>query len=96
MSQTEINREPIAVVYGYHQTRIFPEVKPENIIPFRLIHLLKDRKPSVIYRTGLGKSALAWRMLAELESMAQEDGTEIIHERQLRDALNEALNERAN
>lgn len=77
--------EPIAVVYGYHQTRMFPEVKPENVIPFRLIHLLNGRRPSVIYRTGLGKSAAAWRMLAELEWLAWQSDAEIIHERQLRD-----------
>lgn len=78
--------EPIAVVYGYHQARQFAGlVKPENVIPFRLIHLLKGRRPSAIYRTGLGKSALAWRMLAELERLAWETGAEIIHERQLRE-----------
>ncbi|MFH8414398.1 hypothetical protein [Streptomyces collinus] len=79
-----MKREPIAVVYGYHQKRLFPDVKPENVIPFRLIHLLKGRRPSVIYRTSLGKSALAWRMLAELELLAWLTGAEIIHERQLR------------
>lgn len=80
------NTEPIAVVYGFHQTRMFTGlVKPENVIPFRLIHLLKGRKPSVIYRTGLGKSAPAWRMLAELEGLAWETGAPIIHERQLRE-----------
>ncbi|WJN62833.1 hypothetical protein [Streptomyces phage phiScoe2] len=79
---TTKNTDPIAVVYGYHQARLFPEVKPENVIPFRLIHLLKDRDPSVIYRTGLGVSQYAWRMLEKLESFAQE-GTEIIHLRQL-------------
>jgi hypothetical protein len=76
------NTDPIAVVYGYHQAKLFPEVKPENVIPFRLIHLLKDRSPSVIYRTGLGKSQYAWRMLEKLEEFAQE-GVEIIHLRQL-------------
>ncbi|AVE00436.1 hypothetical protein SEA_MANEEKUL_53 [Streptomyces phage Maneekul] len=80
------NTEPVAIVYGYHQARLFPEVKPENIIPFRLIHLLKDRAPSVIYRTGFGKSALAWRMLARLEEFAWQ-GTPIIHERQLREEV---------
>ncbi|WMI34778.1 hypothetical protein SEA_MARAV_56 [Streptomyces phage Marav] len=79
------NTEPIAIVYGYHQKRLFPEVKPENVIPFRLIHLLKGRRPAAIYRTGLGKSALAWRMLAELEGLAWETGAPIIHERQLRE-----------
>jgi hypothetical protein len=78
--------EPIAIVYAYHQARQFAGlVKPENIIPFRLVHLLKGRRPSVIYRTGLGKSPLAWRMLAELEHLAWTTGAEIIHERQLRD-----------
>ncbi|MGW8953460.1 hypothetical protein [Streptomyces sp. NPDC055709] len=77
-------QEPIAVVYGYHQARMFPEVRPENIIPFRLIHLLKGRRPSLIYRTGLGKSPAAWRMLAELEHLAWTTGAEIIHERLLR------------
>lgn len=77
-------QEPIAIVYGYHQARMFPEVKPENVIPFRLIHLLKGRRPSAIYRTGLGKSAAAWRMLAELEHLAWTTGAPIIHERQLR------------
>jgi hypothetical protein len=61
---------------------MFPEVKPENIIPFRLIHLLKDRKPARIFRTGLGVSAAAWKMLEAIELMAQE-GTEVIHLRQL-------------
>ncbi|QMP84519.1 hypothetical protein HUN43_00053 [Streptomyces phage Endor1] len=79
---TTKNTDPIAVVYGYHQAKLFPEVKPENVIPFRLIHLLKDRDPSVIYRTGLGVSYYAWRMLEKLEEFAQE-GTEIIHLRQL-------------
>ncbi|MEV5330814.1 hypothetical protein [Streptomyces werraensis] len=79
------NTEPVAIVYGYHQKRLFPEVKPENVIPFRLIHLLKGRRPTAIYRTGLGKSALAWRMLAELEGLAWETGAPIIHERQLRE-----------
>ncbi|MFF3793744.1 hypothetical protein ACFYXW_27455 [Streptomyces sp. NPDC001981] len=79
------NTEPIAVVYGYHQTRMFPEVKPENVIPFRLLHLLKGRRPAVIYRTGFGKSAPAWRMLEALEALAWDHGTEIIHERQLRE-----------
>ncbi|ANT41059.1 hypothetical protein BI024_gp55 [Streptomyces phage Nanodon] len=88
------NTEPVAIVYGYHQTRLFPEVKPENVIPFRLIHLLKDRKPSVIYRTGLGKSALAWRMLAAIEELAWQ-GSEVVHERELREPLNDALNRRA-
>jgi hypothetical protein len=81
----KVEQEPIAVVYACHQKRLFPEVKPENVIPFRLIHLLKGRRPSVIYRTGLGKSAPAWRMLAELERLAWETGAEIIHERQLRE-----------
>ena len=77
-----VNTDPIAIVYGYHQARLFPEVKPENVIPFRLIHLLKDRKPTTIYRTGLGVSAAAWRMLEKVELLAQE-GTEVIHLRQL-------------
>ncbi|WMI34573.1 hypothetical protein SEA_DEXERS_53 [Streptomyces phage Dexers] len=76
------NTDPIAVVYGYHQAKLFPEVKPENVIPFRLIHLLKDRNPSLIFRTGLGKSQYAWRMLEKLEEFAQE-GAEIVHLRQL-------------
>ncbi|MEU4984862.1 hypothetical protein [Streptomyces sp. NPDC021969] len=80
-----MTHEPIAVVYGYHQKRLFPEVKPENIIPFRLIHLLKGRRPSAIYRTGLGKSSAAWRMLAELEELAWTTGAPIIHERELRE-----------
>lgn len=80
-----MTHEPIAVVYGYHQKRLFPDVKPENVIPFRLIHLLRGRRPSVIYRTGLGKSAAAWRMLAELERLAWTTGAPIIHERQLRE-----------
>ncbi|MCD2462423.1 hypothetical protein MBT42_02470 [Streptomyces sp. MBT42] len=79
------NTEPIAVVYGYHQARMFPEVKRENVIPFRLIHLLKGRRPEVIFRTGFGKSAPAWRMLEALESLAWDTGAEIIHERQLRE-----------
>lgn len=80
------NAAPIAVVYGQHQRRKFEGlVEPENVIPFRLLHLLKGRRPSVIYRTGLGKSAAAWRMLAELERLAWETGAEIIHERQLRE-----------
>jgi hypothetical protein len=79
------DREPIAIVYAYHQARQFPDVKPENVIPFRLIHLLRGRRPSVIYRTGLGKSPLAWRMLAELEHLAWTTGAEIVHERQLRE-----------
>ncbi|WP_432006353.1 hypothetical protein [Streptomyces parvus] len=83
---TSVNVEPIAVVYGHHQHRLFAGlVKPENIIPFRLLHLLKDRRPEVIYRTGFGKSAPAWRMLAALEDLAWEYGAEIIHERQLRE-----------
>ncbi|QJD50703.1 hypothetical protein SEA_ISSMI_57 [Streptomyces phage Issmi] len=83
MTQTD---EPIAIVYAYHQARQFAGlVKPENVIPFRLIHLLKGRRPSVIYRTGLGKSAPAWRMLAELERLAWTTGAEIVHERQLRE-----------
>lgn len=76
------NTEPVAIVYGYHQARLFPEVKPENVIPFRLIHLLKDRKPSVIYRTGLGKSQYAWRMLEKIEELVWE-GSELVHLRQL-------------
>ncbi|AXQ61111.1 hypothetical protein SEA_HANK144_58 [Streptomyces phage Hank144] len=77
---------PIAVVYGYHQARMFAGlVEPENVIPFRLIHLIKGRRPSTIYRTGLGKSAAAWRMLEELERLAWTTGAEIIHERQLRE-----------
>ncbi|MEU9795023.1 hypothetical protein AB0E27_31245 [Streptomyces sparsogenes] len=80
----EPTREPIAIVYGYHQKRLFPDVKPENVIPFRLVHLLKGRNPSVIYRAGLGKSAAAWNMLAALEELAWKTGAEIIHERQLR------------
>ncbi|MER6231781.1 hypothetical protein ABT169_21960 [Streptomyces sp. NPDC001616] len=84
------NTEPIAVVYGYHQTRMFAGlVKPENIIPFRLLHLLKDRRPEVIFRTGFGKSAPAWRMLEALESLAWDTGAEIIHERQLREEVAE-------
>ncbi|AOQ27028.1 hypothetical protein SEA_GOBY_52 [Streptomyces phage Goby] len=91
MSQT--NTEPVAIVYGYHQSRMFEGlVKPENIIPFRLIHLMRGRKPSVIYRTGLGKSQYAWRMLALLEVLAWE-GTEIIHERQLRTTEEETTNQ---
>jgi hypothetical protein len=81
------NTEPVAVVYGYHQTRMFPMVKPENVIPFRLLHLLKGRRPEVIFRTGFGKSAPAWRMLAALEDLAWETGAEIIHERQLREEV---------
>lgn len=80
-----MTHEPIAVVYGYHQKRMFSEVKPENVIPFRLVHLLKGRRPSAIYRTGLGKSAAAWRMLAELEELAWTTGAPIIHERELRE-----------
>lgn len=81
-----MTQAPIAVVYGYHQTRLFAGlVEPENVIPFRLIHLLKGRTPSVIYRTGLGKSPAAWRMLAELEHLAWTTGAEIVHERQLRE-----------
>lgn len=76
------NTEPIAIVYGYHQARMFPEVKPENVIPFRLIHLLKDRKPSVIYRTGLGKSQYAWRMLEKVEELVWE-GSKLVHLREL-------------
>ncbi|AKY03360.1 hypothetical protein FDI80_gp51 [Streptomyces phage Aaronocolus] len=88
------NTAPVAIVYGYHQTRMFEGlVEPENVIPFRLIHLLKDRAPSVIYRTGLGKSALAWRMLARLEELAWEHGTEIVHERQLRITEEETPNQ---
>ncbi|MFG2923926.1 hypothetical protein ACGFYA_20800 [Streptomyces sp. NPDC048305] len=77
------NTEPIAVVFGYHQTRMFPEVKPENVIPFRLLHLLKGRRPEVIYRTGFGKSAPAWRMLEALEGLAWDTGAEIVHIKQL-------------
>jgi hypothetical protein len=79
-----INTDPIAIVYGYHQARLFPEVKRENVIPFRLIHLLKDRQPSVIYRTGLGKSWHAWRMLEKVEELVWE-GSELIHLRQLQE-----------
>ncbi|WJN62907.1 hypothetical protein [Streptomyces phage phiScoe23] len=87
------NTEPVAIVYGYHQTRMFEGlVEPENVIPFRLIHLLKDRAPSVVYRTGLGKSDLAWRMLARLEEFAWQ-GTEIVHERQLRTTEEETPNQ---
>lgn len=78
------NEAPIAVVFGHHQRRMFPHVAAEDVIPFRLLHLLKDRKPSVIYRTGFGKSAPAWRMLEALEFLAWETGAEIIHERQMR------------
>jgi hypothetical protein len=77
-----LNTEPIAIVYGYHQARLFPEVKRENVIPFRLIHLLKDRQPSVIYRTGLGKSWHAWRMLEKIEELV-DGGSELIHLRQM-------------
>jgi hypothetical protein len=80
------NTEDIAIVYGYHQARMFPEVKPENVIPFRLIHLLKDRKPARIFRTGLGVSAPAWRMLEAVELLVQE-GSELIHIRQLREGV---------
>ncbi|AVO22540.1 hypothetical protein PBI_PAEDORE_57 [Streptomyces phage Paedore] len=80
------NTEPIAVVYGLHQHRLFAGlVKPENIFTFRNLYLLKGRRPEVIFRTGFGKSAPAWRMLEALESLAWETGAEIIHERQLRE-----------
>lgn len=69
--------DDILIVYGRHQARQYPQFKSSQVIPFLSLYLLKGWRPKRVFRTGLGVSDAAWRMLAELEAMAWKRGTEL-------------------
>lgn len=94
VSREDITDEDVLIVYNPYQAALYPEFKRENVIPFRLLHLLGHREaPARIFRTPLGKSGQAIRTLEALEDYAWTHGTELRHVKEFLEVDEEAVAE---
>ncbi|MGW6600556.1 hypothetical protein [Streptomyces sp. NPDC055036] len=78
-----VTDEDVLIVYGRHQARLYPDFKPEQVIPSLSLYLLGSRKPRRVFRTGLGLSSQAMKARVALEDLAWDHGTEIYRVEQL-------------
>ncbi|MCY0933671.1 hypothetical protein [Streptomyces sp. H34-S4] len=77
-----VNDDDILIVYGFHQARLYPEFKRENVFTLHGVAAfgrLRGRRVKRVFHTSLGLSREAGQLRGELVRLEAMYGTHVHH-----------------